>query len=130
MDSTPGNAIPGNADTYEDDTDKAPSFLLLKDPNYKTMSGIVYEDTQTAESKNATERLGNGLKETNEKGVESVKVELLNAETGETAYLYYKDASTSTGANRKPAITYTDANGNYSFGDGDCLLYTSDAADD
>lgn len=119
VDSTPGNAIPGNADTYEDDTDKAPSFLLLKDPNYKTMSGIVYEDTQTAESKNATERLGNGLKETNEKGVENVKVELLNAETGETAYLYYKDASTSTGANRKPAITYTDANGNYSFGDGE-----------
>ena len=118
VDSTPGNAVPGNADTYEDDTDKAPSFLLLKDPNYKTMSGIVYEDTQTTESKSNKERLGNGQKDGNEKGVENVKVELLDPSTGETAYLYYKDTSTSTGANKKPAITYSDSNGNYSFGDG------------
>lgn len=134
IDSTPGTATPGNVDTYEDDTDKAPSFLLMKnqeqnpptDPEnpptyiYKTMSGTVYEDMQTAESKNSNERLGNGQKEGNEKGVANVKVELLDAETGEVAYLYYKDNSESAvnGANRKPAVTYTDANGNYSFGDG------------
>lgn len=118
IDSTPGNAIPGNVDTYEDDTDKAPSFLLLKDPNYKMMSGIVYEDMQTTESKNNNERLGNGQKEENEKGVENVRVELLDADTGETAYLYYKDKDSKTGANRKLAITYTDSNGSYSFGDG------------
>lgn len=116
-DSTPGNTIPGNIDTYEDDTDKAPSFLLMKDPNYKTMTGIVYEDTQTQESKKDNERLGNGQKDGNEKGVENVKVELLNAETKEIAYIYYKDATTESGANRKPAITYTDANGNYTFGE-------------
>ena len=29
--------------------------------------------------------------------VENVKVELLDPSTGETAYLYYKDTSTSTG---------------------------------
>ena len=117
IDSTPGSAIPQNESTYEDDTDKAPSFLLVKDPNYKTMTGIVYEDTQTTESKNKNERLGNGQKEENEKGVENVRVELIEADTGELAYLYYKDASTETGANRKLAVTYTDANGNYSFGD-------------
>ncbi len=115
QDSTPGNAVPENESTYEDDTDRAPSFLLKKDANYKTMSGIVYEDSQTEESKKENERLGNGLKDGNEKGVENVRVELLNAETGETAYLYYKDAN---GANRKPAITYSDSNGDYSFGDG------------
>ena len=114
-DSTPGNLVPGQENTYEDDTDRAPSFLLKKDPNYKTLSGIVYEDTQTAESKKDNERLGNGKKDNNEKGVQKVKVELLNPETNETAYLYYKDAN---GANRKPAITYSDSNGNYSFGDG------------
>ena len=119
IDSTPGSATPGNVDTYEDDTDRAPSFLLMKDPNYKTMSGIVYEDMQTTESKNNNERLGNGQKEGNEKGVENVRVELLDADTGETAYLYYKDTSTETSSNRKPAVTYTDANGNYSFGDGE-----------
>ena len=118
IDSTPGNAIPGDEKTYEDDTDKAPSFLLLKDPNYKTASGIVYEDTQTTESKNNSERLGNGQKDGNEKGVENVKVELLDSSTGETAYLYYKDTSTSTGANKKLAITYSDSEGKYSFGDG------------
>lgn len=115
VDSTPGSAVPGKEDTYEDDTDKAPSFLLVKDPNYKTVSGIVYEDTQTTESKKDTERLGNGQKDGNEKGVENVKVELIDPSTGETAYLYYKDKS---GANKKPAITYSDSEGKYSFGDG------------
>ena len=119
LDSTPGTAIPGNVDTYEDDTDRSPAFKLINDPEYKTMSGIVYEDMQTTESKNDNERLGNGQKEENEKGVENVRVELLDADTGETAYLYYKDSSTTTGSNRKPAVTYTDANGKYSFGDGE-----------
>lgn len=118
VDSTPGNAIPGKEETYEDDTDKAPSFLLVKDPNYKTMSGIVYEDIQTTESKKNSERTGNGQKDGNEKGVENVKVELIDPSTGKTAYLYYKDASTSTGANKKPAITYSNEEGKYSFGDG------------
>ena len=119
VDSTPGNAVPGKIETYEDDTDKAPSFLLQKDPNYRTLSGIVYEDTQTQESKNDKERLGNGQKDGNEKGVENVKVELIDPSTGETGYLYYKDDSTQTGANKKLAITYSDSNGNYSFGDGE-----------
>ena len=123
-DSTPGNAVPGNESTYEDDTDRAPSFLLKKDSNYKQMSGIVYEDTQTEASKKDNERLGNGQKDENEKGVQNVKVELLkyNKETGETepAYLYYKDNSGSgtNGANKKLAVTYSDKDGNYSFGDG------------
>ena len=127
IDSTPGNATPGNVDTYEDDTDRAPSFLLKKDPNYKTLSGIVYEDTQTQESQKDKERLGNGQKEENEKGVENVKVELIDPNTGETAYLYYKDTSAEKGANKKPAITYTDSNGNYTFGEaGTCGVVVDD----
>ena len=127
IDSTPGNATPGNVDTYEDDTDRAPSFLLKKDPNYKTLSGIVYEDTQTQESQKDKERLGNGQKEENEKGVENVKVELIDPNTGETAYLYYKDTSAEKGVNKKPAITYTDSNGNYTFGEaGTCGVVVDD----
>lgn len=125
-DSTPGNAIPGNEATYEDDTDRAPSFLLKKDSNYKTVSGTVYEDTQTDDSKKKNERLGDGQKADTEKGVANVKVELLkyNKETGEIepAYLYYKDNGQSgtgvNGANKQLAVTYSDQNGNYSFGDG------------
>lgn len=127
IDSTPGNVIPGNVDTYEDDTDRAPSFLLMKDPNYKTLSGIVYEDTQTQESQKNNERLGNGQKEENEKGVENVKVELINPNTGETADLYYKDTSAEKGSNKKPAITYTDSNGKYTFGEvGTCGVVVDD----
>ena len=80
------------------------------------MSGIVYEDTQTPESASIQERLGNGRKDGNEKGVQNVKVELLD-EKGDIAYLYYKDTSTESGANRKPAITYTKEDGKYSFGE-------------
>lgn len=122
-DSTPGNLVPGKESTYEDDTDRAPSFLLKKDPNYKQMSGTVYEDTQTKESRKQNERLGDGTRDSkNEKGVQNVKVELLsyNNATGqfEPGYLYYKDTSSESGANRKLAVTYTDSEGNYSFGDG------------
>ncbi len=118
-DSTPGNAVPGDESTYEDDTDRAPSFLLKKDSNYKQMAGIVYEDTQTEASKKDNERLGNGQKDENEKGVKNVKVELLNPETLEVANVYSigesDHSSVQNGASRKPAVTYSDENGNYSF---------------
>ena len=113
-DSTPGNLDISDLNTFEDDTDRAPAFKLVKDSNYRQISGIVYEDTQTAESKNDNERLGNGQKEGNEKGVQGVKVELYDATTGQPAYLYYIDTN---GSNRKPAVAYTNANGEYTFGD-------------
>ena len=113
-DSTPGNLDLSNFNTFEDDTDRAPSFKLVKDPNYRQVSGIVYEDTQTAESKNDNERLGNGQRDGNEKGVQGVKVELYDATTGQPAYLYYIEGNNS---NRKPAVAYTNANGEYTFGD-------------
>ena len=118
-DSTPGNAKPEYEETYEDDTDRAPSFLLKKDSNNRQLSGIVYEDTQTEESKNKNERLGNGKKDENEKGVKNVQVELINPETGQTADLYKMqrkdDTTTENDINKSPAITYSDKEGNYSF---------------
>lgn len=113
-DSTPGSAIPGNLGTYEDDTDRAPSFLLVKDPNYKIVSGTVYEDTDKVTTDN--ERLGDGTKADSEKGVENVKVELLKVnDDGSTtlAQIYTAENGTTT---KKDAVTYTDTNGNYSFG--------------
>lgn len=126
LDSIPGNAIPGDVDTYEDDTDQAPSFLLCKDTEnpdtpdepddseleYKVISGTVWEDSQTTESAESNERLGNGVKEDSENGVANVKVELLLAD-GSIAKLYrIEDGEIKT----SDAITYTDENGNYSFG--------------
>lgn len=133
IDSSPGNApiyyesslkrlsIKKESD-YEDDTDIAPSFVLLLD-TYKVMAGTVYEDAQTDDSKKNNERLGNGIKDNNEKGIANVKVELMLADDkGEIetdsdgnpklATMYKIDR-----ANGKyipvPAVTYTDENGNF-----------------
>jgi len=107
------------ATKLEKDTDIAPSFVLCKD-EAKVLSGTVYEDTDVNEKDKL--RLGNG-KNDNEKGIANVKVELLKVkEDGSTepAYLYYKDDDEETGKIRKTqAITYTDSDGNYSFGSND-----------
>ena len=110
VDSQPGNANVYfdqannrlDANNYQDDTDIAPSFVLVKDTEYKILSGNVWEDTATQESLNINERLGNGVKDGNENVVANIKVELLKV----------NDDS-------REAITYTDSNGNYSFGNND-----------
>ena len=114
--STPGNAVPGNAETYEDDTDKAPSFLLEQEKDkYKIMTGTVWEDYQTEKSEKDNERLGDGIKNGEEKGVANVRVELICAETGQTADLYrITDEKT---VEKTPAIVYTEEkSGNYTIG--------------
>lgn len=58
----------------EDDTDFAPSFVLVKDPDgTKTLSGTIWEDGNEGTNGH---RLGDGQYITPEKGVENVKVEL------------------------------------------------------
>ena len=107
VDSIPGTAVPGNIGTYEDDTDKAPILKLILDAN-KVVSGNVWEDTDVTSN---NERLGNGTKDGNEKGVENVKVELLSAETGQVVKLYPTQGSTAS----VDAVVYTDSSGNYNF---------------
>lgn len=120
IDSSPGTAEISmqndklDTKTYEDDTDLAPTFKLQADENYKIISGTVFEDSQTEESKKTNERLGNGIKDNGENAVENVRVELLrvNDEGTETAKLY-------TINNKQPAsieaVTYTNENGDYYF---------------
>lgn len=118
-DSQPGNAqiqldSSGSiaTDTFEDDTDMAPTFLLKQDPNYKIVSGTVWEDTDANTTDN--ERLGDGMKPESEYGVAGAQVQLLTAD-GEQAYIYYIEGGT---AKRFEAITTTDGSGNYHFGEG------------
>lgn len=124
-DSHPGNAgikVDKNgklsATKLEDDTDIAPSFLLCKDEDYyKILSGNVWEDSDANAKDNY--RLGNGKKDKSDKNVEKVKVELLKVKddgTLEIAQLYYLDTKTAE-IKTKDAVTYTDKNGNYAFGD-------------
>ncbi len=124
-DSHPGNAgIHINdqgrlaATNLEDDTDIAPSFVLCKDERYyKVLSGNVWEDSDS----NAEDgyRLGDGKKSDTDKNVENVKVELFKINddgTLEIAKLHYLDTDNAE-VKTKDAITYTDSNGNYAFGD-------------
>ena len=124
IDSTPGNANVYydssqdrlDARTYEDDTDIAPSFVLVKDDEYKIVSGTVWQDTATDESLANNERLGNGIKDSSENLITNVKVELLKVNddgTTSPAYIY----TTENGViDSREAITYTDSSGHYSFG--------------
>lgn len=95
---------------FQDDTDFAPTFKLERQDNgYRILQGTVYEDKNTS---NALERIGNGINDV-ERGVAGVKVELLEADTGQVAKMYYVNGGIPKASD---AIVYTDANGNYSFG--------------
>ena len=113
QDSAPGNTVPGKGPN-EDDTDIAPTFVLCKDPNYKIISGTVWEDTNTRTG----ERIGDGkYNSSTENAVEGVQVQLLKVNddgTTEPAYLYYISGNR---AERELAVAYTDQNGHYQFGE-------------
>ncbi len=75
-DSRPGNAIPGNRDTYEDDTDAAPA-LILELANARKIAGTVFLDKTDAQLKVGEERLGDGVYTDGEETIEGVTVKLV-----------------------------------------------------
>ena len=76
-DSNPGSTVPGNKDTYEDDTDYAPG-LILEVANPREIKGTVFEDNAVDPTEGGTnrERLGNGQFDDGEKTISGVKVGL------------------------------------------------------
>lgn len=76
-DSNPGSTVPGNKDTYEDDTDYAPG-LILEVANPREIKGTVFEDNAVDPTEGGTnrERLGNGQFDKEEKTISGVKVGL------------------------------------------------------
>ena len=72
-DSNPGSTIPGNKDTYEDDTDYAPG-LILEVANSREITGTVFEDNAVDPTEGGTnrERLGNGKFDDGEKTISGV----------------------------------------------------------
>ena len=124
-DSRPGSAIPENANndsdddnlnTYEDDTDSAPS-LILQVENGRIIRGTVWEDNAIDELLANTgydkERKGDGLYVNGENVVEKVKVELItctdDGNPGEIATLYHKNEVVES------AQMYTKDDGSYEF---------------
>lgn len=75
--------------------------------NERTISGVVFEDTITAENKAAKKALGNGLKETNENTVSNVRVELLNSKNSDEPVTLYQN-STSSNANYQTQLAIED----------------------
>lgn len=95
-DSRPGNAIPGDVNTYEDDTDAAPA-LALELANARKITGSVFldESVNGSELKVGEERIGNGKYDEGETAIPGVTVKMI------------KDDGTVV------ATTITDENGNF-----------------
>lgn len=74
--SNPGNVIPEDKATYQDDTDSAPG-LKLEVAEAREMTGKVFLDSTSQELKTGEVRQGSGAYEEGEKGIEGVKVTLI-----------------------------------------------------
>ena len=74
-DSNPGNSIPGNKATYEDDTDSSPSFKL-EVADARELAGKVFLDSTTGELMTGKVRQGSGQYEDGEIGIPGVHVTL------------------------------------------------------
>lgn len=99
QDSVIGNAIPGQINTYEDDTDAARS-LQLELKNARVIKGTVFEDSTVHTEQ---ERIGNGKFDNGETTIPGVTVTL--HEVG-------KDDSSYDNERQKYEVT-TDENGNF-----------------
>lgn len=107
QDSVPGNAIPGNFNTYEDDTDAARS-LRLEFKDERDLKGKAFVDS-TGKNSNLVykgqERIGNGILDNGETPLSGITVKL--REIG-------KDDSSYNGE-RIEMTTTTNENGDYTF---------------
>lgn len=74
-DSNPGNAVPGEVTSYQDDTDSAPA-LKLEVADAREMSGKVFLDATSGELMTGKVRQGNGQYDDGEKGIPGVAVTL------------------------------------------------------
>lgn len=111
-DSNPGNTIPNNKSTYEDDTDLVSLDLTKKEG--RITKGTIWEDTAIQNLLNNTngyerQRKGDGKYIKGENVVKNVKVEILDSKTKEIAKLYKEDQSETL------AQTTTNERGEYSF---------------
>ena len=72
-DSNPGNAIPGNTATYEDDTDSSPA-LKLEVANARELAGKVFLDSTEEGLLTGRIRQGSGAYEQGEAGIPNVEI--------------------------------------------------------
>lgn len=104
QDSVIGNMVPGQINTYEDDTDAARS-LKLELKNERAIVGTVFIDSTGKDVNVYTgqERLGNGIFDNGETTISGIKVTLHEVGKDDSSY----------DAERKTYVTETDENGNF-----------------
>ena len=117
-DSVPGNMIPGNVDTYEDDTDAARS-LKLELKNARALEGTVFVDNPLNINKDevntGAERKGNGIFDNGETTLSEIEVTLKDM-NGNIAQIYdeksseWKDAKVSTDNGNFSIVGYIPGN--------------------
>lgn len=82
----------------------------------RTLSGVVFEDTVTENSKKENKKLGNGIKENTENTVSKVKVELVNSkEATEAVDLYEYAPDTAEKYKISKADTTVEEGGEFEF---------------
>lgn len=115
VDSAPDTVIPGDRSTYEDDTNWAPSLILVLKEG-RIIQGTVWEDAPIEDLLEGTgydkQRIGDGQYQSSENIVNNVKVDLmLIDESGNLtlAKLYKRDETVVD------ATTTTSGKGEYSF---------------
>lgn len=86
VDSNPGNIIPGDKSTYEDDTDSAPS-MKLELTNAREITGKVFLDETNPNLLTAQIREGDGEFKEGEKGISGVKLTLKDT-SGQVVQIY------------------------------------------
>lgn len=74
--SNPGNSVPGDTRTYEDDSDSSPA-LKLEVADAREMAGKVFLDETSGELMTGQIRQGSGQYEEGEKGIEGVDITLI-----------------------------------------------------
>ena len=83
-DSKPGNAIPGDKNTYEDDTDEAPALQLVV-ADARKIAGTVFLDGTSPELRTGEERIGDGEYKEGETTISGVAVKMLKEDGTEVA---------------------------------------------
>lgn len=107
VDSNPGNIIPGDKSTYEDDTDSAPS-MKLELTNAREITGKVFLDETNSNLLTAQIREGDGEFKEGEKGISGVKL-TLNDKSGQLVQIYDENTKQWVDAKDIP----TDENGDF-----------------
>ena len=127
-DSRPGNAIAGNKDSYEDDTDAAPGLQLVV-ADARKITGSVFLDATSDELQTGEERLGNGKYDDGENTIAGIPVKLID-ENGTTV----KETTTDENGNfeisefipGKYQIVYIWGNKDYPVTDYKSTIWTSE----